>query len=311
MNPELKGSYTASDADDHPPTVELAEPKPLWRIYAAMLLGSRGEWEPGTPLPEVVYRQYRVRADAAKVAAYCLACGEGPPRVLPPIYPHIMATPLQMNLLESDEFPLQLAGLVHLGQEIEWHRELPMDASVDLGCRISGPREVDAGWEFRMQTDAFHDGQLAWREFITFLKPDPTKRVRPRRRRGEGDAMHFVPLLHIQFPEDSGRRYARVSGDWNPIHLWPFLARRFGFRRPIAHGMFTLARCLSVLQARGVDLVGKRLTAQFRAPVMLPAFTNFCLNDRNPESHFALTDARKGRILVEGKIEELRLKTKD
>lgn len=36
---------------------------------------------------------------------------------------------------------------------------------------------------------------------------------------------------------DLGRRYARVSGDINPIHLHALSARAFGFRRAIAHGM--------------------------------------------------------------------------
>jgi hypothetical protein len=313
---KVSGNETVQDGVTNvslpPEPVFIDSPKPLWLIYAGMLLGSRDTWKPGQQVPEIVYRQNNVRADKQSVAAYRLLCGEGAALRLPPIYPHIMATPLQMNLLESDDFPLNLAGLVHLGQDIEWHAELPLDTGIDMICRIQGPVESARGWEFELLTDALHKGELAWRERLVFLKPDPKKRARPRvKRRGEGDAVHFQPLLHMQFPEDTGRRYARISGDWNPIHLWPFLARRFGFRKPIAHGMYTLARCLSVLEARGVDLVGKRLTATFRAPVMLPAFTNFCLNDREAERHFALTDARKGRILVEGRIEEIRLKAKD
>ena len=286
--------------------VEIDQPKPLWKVYLGMLFGRTPDWDPEEQLTRVVYRQSGVRANENDVANYRLVCGASPPGVLPPMYPHILATPLQMNLMESDDFPLRLAGLVHTRQDIEWHRELPVNAALDLACFVEGPRDVEAGWEFRLTTEASLDGSVAWREIVTFLKPDTSKRVRPKRRpRGEGDAMHFVPLLHLQFPEDTGRRYARVSGDWNPIHLWPFLSKRFGFRRPIAHGMFTLARSLSVVQARGIELTGKRLTAEFKAPVMLPAFTNFCLNDKEPESHFALTDARKGRILVEAELHTL------
>ena len=302
MNPELREEQVLEDQQ----SVDIEQPRPLWRVYLGMLFSGDSGWDPSEKLPQVVYRQAGVKASAEGVAAYRLVCGESPPGILPPMYPHILATPLQMNLMESDDFPLQLAGLVHLGQEIEWHRSLPIDAPIDFACKVEGPREVEAGWEFRLTTDATLDGELAWREVVTFLKPDFSRRARPKRaRRGEGDATHFRPLLHMQFPEDTGRRYARVSGDWNPIHLWPFLSKRFGFRRPIAHGMFTLARCLAVVQARGVDLTGRRLKAVFKAPVMLPAFTNFCLNDKDPENHFALTDARKGRILVEGEIESL------
>ncbi|HEX6930186.1 MAG TPA: MaoC/PaaZ C-terminal domain-containing protein, partial [Gammaproteobacteria bacterium] len=272
--------------------------------YAGMIFAGGGG-TPEAPVPQVVYRQRGVHARLEDVVAYRHVCGEGPPDRMPPVYPHVLATPLQLNLLDSDDFPMSLAGLVHVGQAVEWRRPLHVDDVLDIECVMSGPEDSDHGWMFRLDTRITRGGECAWREEIRFLKPDPSRRVRPRRRSREGDASHFVPLLHMQFPEDTGRRYAKVSGDWNPIHLWPFTAKRFGFKRPIAHGMFSLARCLAVLEARGVDLAGKRLDAHFRAPVMLPAFSNFCLSDRRPDEVFALTDARKGRILVEGRLSEL------
>lgn len=287
----------------HAATVDVERPKALWRIYAGMIFRRGSEWKPDEPVPPVVYRQREVRARAGDVAGYRHVCGEGPPDRMPPLFPHVLATPLQLNLLDSDDFPLPLAGLVHMGQTVEWLQPLRVDDTFDIECVMSGPEDSDHGWMFRLDTRVLRDGECAWREEIAFLKPDPSRRVRPRRRGREGDASHFVPLLHMQFPEDTGRRYAKVSGDWNPIHLWPFTAKRFGFRRPIAHGMFSLARCLAVLEARGIALDGRRLAAHFRAPVMLPAFCNFCLSDRRPDEVFALTDARKGRILVEGKLE--------
>lgn len=48
-------------------------------------------------------------------------------------------------------------------------------------------------------------------------------------------------------PGTLGRRYARVSGDWNPIHLSSLTARPFGYRRPIAHGMWTLGRAFAAM----------------------------------------------------------------
>lgn len=287
------------------PVVELERLKPLWRIYAGMLFQRDVGHDPGQSIPHVVYRQRNLHASPAAVAAYRQLCGEGPPDVMPPIYPHLMATPLQLNLLASDDFPLALAGLVHLGQSIEWWQPLRVDDVVDIDCAVSGPVQSEHGWLFRLDTNVRRAGLCVWREEVSFLKPDPVRRARPRRLAREGDASRFVPLLHLQFPDDIGRRYAQLSGDWNPIHLWPFTARRFGFKRPIAHGMFSLARCLSILEARGVNLVGKRLEASFRAPVLLPAFTNFSLSEHTPDERFALTDAGKGRILVEGRLSNL------
>lgn len=284
--------------------VELERLRPMWRIYAGMLFQRSSDFEPGEQVPSVVYRQRDVRADEKAVAEYRHVCGEAPPAQLPPMFPHVLATPLQINLLDSDDFPLSLAGLVHLGQVVEWHQPLHVDDVLDIECGMRGPEDSDLGWMFRLETRVLRAGECAWREEIAFLKPDPERRVRPKRR-SRDDAAHFVPLLHVQFTEDIGRRYAKVSGDWNPIHLWPFTAKFFGFRRPIAHGMYSLARCLSIFQARGIEFTGRRLDAQFRAPVMLPAFTNFCLSEKHPDEAFALTDARKGRILVEGRMSVL------
>ena len=58
--------------------------------------------------------------------------------------------------------------------------------------------------------------------------------------------------FEVTVPGNTGVRYARVSGDYNPHHLWWFTARPLGYRLPIAHGMWTFARVLSdVLE--GID----------------------------------------------------------
>ncbi|MEV5316138.1 MaoC/PaaZ C-terminal domain-containing protein [Streptomyces sp. NPDC052687] len=95
-------------------------------------------------------------------------------------------------------------------------------------------------------------------------------------------ASALPPLAAWPLGGDLGRRYAAVSGDRNPIHLHPLTARLFGFPRPIAHGMWTLARCLA---AHGTpDAV--RVRARFLAPVPLPGTVEFA--------------AEKGRFALRG-----------
>jgi hypothetical protein len=70
---------------------------------------------------------------------------------------------------------------------------------------------------------------------------------------------------------DVGRRYGAASGDRNPIHLYPLTARLFGFPRAIAHGMWSVARCLAEHGAPQAVLV----RAEFRAPVLLPGTVSY------------------------------------
>jgi acyl dehydratase len=87
--------------------------------------------------------------------------------------------------------------------------------------------------------------------------------------RQPGDA----PALHLsarwRLPGDLGRRYARVSGDLNPIHLTSWTARPLGFPRAIAHGMWTAAAVLGALEGRLPEAL--TYTVQFRRPIPLPS----------------------------------------
>ncbi|WP_408648159.1 MaoC family dehydratase [Streptomyces gossypiisoli] len=94
---------------------------------------------------------------------------------------------------------------------------------------------------------------------------------------------------------DIGRRYAAVSGDRNPIHLYPLTARLFGFPRPIAHGMWTVARCLAAHGTPEAVLV----RAEFRAPVPLPGTVEYAAEG----GRFALR--RGDRLHVSGAVQPL------
>jgi acyl dehydratase len=49
-------------------------------------------------------------------------------------------------------------------------------------------------------------------------------------------------------PGDFSRKYASVSGDYNPIHLYGLTAKLFGFPHGcIMHGMWSIAACSAVI----------------------------------------------------------------
>ncbi|MFE7109156.1 MaoC/PaaZ C-terminal domain-containing protein [Streptomyces sp. NPDC057575] len=100
-------------------------------------------------------------------------------------------------------------------------------------------------------------------------------------------------LAQWQLPGDLGRRYGAASGDRNPIHLYPLTARLFGFPRAIAHGMWTVARCLAEAP-RPDDVQGVR--ADFRAPVLLPATVTYAADTTG----FQLRGT--GRVHLTGRI---------
>ncbi|WP_136357284.1 MaoC family dehydratase [Metabacillus sediminilitoris] len=49
--------------------------------------------------------------------------------------------------------------------------------------------------------------------------------------------------------EEKMMKYASLSGDFNPIHLYQDEAERSGFKAPIAHGMLTMGLSLDIVSS--------------------------------------------------------------
>jgi acyl dehydratase len=58
-------------------------------------------------------------------------------------------------------------------------------------------------------------------------------------------------LANLSVPSNAGRAYGALSGDRNPIHLSALTSQLFGFKRPIAHAMYLVARLEAELANAG------------------------------------------------------------
>ena len=80
-----------------------------------------------------------------------------------------------------------------------------------------------------------------------------------------GDKFAGLPFKPCSM--DDLRRYSLVSGDDNPIHLDPELARRAGLPAPPVHGMLLMARLVPALASWRPDLALLRLSSKFLRPI--------------------------------------------
>ncbi|GGN28828.1 MaoC/PaaZ C-terminal domain-containing protein [Streptomyces fuscichromogenes] len=232
-----------------------------------------------------------IRPDLEKVAAYERVCGfatgdDG----LPVTYPQVLGFPLAMRLMSARDFPLPLLGLVHTSITIERYAELPGDGTYDMTVHVERLSPHRRGTEATVVTGVRVGEDVVWESRSTYLA-----RHRTRHTGGTAGSEPPEPLPVVEqwrIAGDVGRRYGAASGDRNPIHLHPLTARLFGFPRAIAHGMWTVARCLA---AHGVPERAE-VRAEFRAPVLLPATVEYAAAD----GRFQL---RSGdRVHVEGRV---------
>jgi len=214
--------------------------------YLKILLARKPAFATDTvPRIEAVLDGFAI--DRRHLARYRKVCSDRDSVDLPITYPHVMASPLHLAMIACEAFPVSLFGVVHTRNRIVQNRPLRVDDTGQIRAWLEGHRETSRGQELDLQTEVKVAGQIVWSETCTFLARRPDRHRSPRTKE---------PSLPLDVPPRQdvttstfvvepgvGRRYARVSGDFNPIHIADISARFFGFKRAIAHGMWSLARC--------------------------------------------------------------------
>jgi hypothetical protein len=222
----------------------------------------------GDVLPDVELVRSDVRASVAALAAYSRVCGFAVDGQLPTTYLHVLAFPLQTALMGRPDFPFALPGLVHVANQLELRRPVGVDEPLHLAVRAADLRPHPRGQQVDLLSEASVDGEVVWCGRSTYLAKRSTSAASERGPRPTA-SLTGPPDARWRLPADLGRRYAAVSGDHNPIHLNPLAAKAFGFPRTIAHGMWSLARCVSSLAGWG-PATGV-VEVEFRRPVLLPS----------------------------------------
>ncbi|MFW0774844.1 MaoC/PaaZ C-terminal domain-containing protein [Paenarthrobacter nitroguajacolicus] len=266
---------------NHPQPVVLGELPSLSKLYvnAAAAAARRRVLGASTGkkrLPAVSHEVRGVRADVENLTAYQHLVGETASDTLPAGYVHALAFPVSMSVMNREDFPLPLLGMIHLKNRIE--QLAPLQFTQDLNIRswsenLAGHRagtQVDVVAEVR--SGASDD--LMWRGVSTYLAkgvflPGIDKPGSANGASAAGDFVPPNPTALWQLNLDTGRSYAAVSGDFNPIHLSVLSAKALGLRGSIAHGMYLASRALADVGSVKSDSFTWDVT--FEAPVFLPA----------------------------------------
>ncbi|MDF2396389.1 acyl dehydratase [Pseudomonas sp. 3MA1] len=220
-----------------------------------------------TPLPEQGLRCW-ISLEPRRLEAYRQVCGYLDNGLLPATYPHVLAFPLQMQLLTDPAFPFPLLGLIHLANRIRILRPMGNVSRVRVAVRVGNLQPHAKGAVFDLVTTV--DDQLGplWEAESRMLCRGAHVPGEP----GVPPSISGVGLNEVsrwRAESDIGRRYARVCGDYNPIHLSAWSARLFGFPRAIAHGLWNKARTLAALSDT-LPAANIEVTVQFSKPLLLP-----------------------------------------
>jgi acyl dehydratase len=259
----------------------------------------------GTPkLPTTSITLANIKPNAKKVAQYRNVCGfKQDTNLLPLSFPHLLAFPLHLELMLLKDFPFAVMGMVHIRNEITQHRAINVLETMDVSCHFSDIRKTDKGYDIDIKTIIHITGELVWESISTNLvrkKTDiPTIAKIP-----ENDPEELPYKEFWNLSSDLGRRYALVSGDSNPIHLFSLSAKLFGFKGHIAHGMWSKARVIAALHNK-LNSDACKVTVDFKLPIFLPSTVQMNYNMQGKDINFDVRDKEGVKPHMKGIISAL------
>jgi acyl dehydratase len=249
----------------------------------------------GGEIPDLELGLDEIEIDSDRLAAYCRVCGFTLRETLPPTYPHILAFPLHMALLTDSSFPFPAIGMVHIANRIRQVRPIGVDERLSLSVSASQLRPHPKGKTFALVTEARIGDETVWSAESVNLRRGGGSGEEDGRGGSSGPDVDVGALsteAEWSLAGDLGRRYADVSGDRNPIHMYGLTAKAFGFPRQIAHGMWSKARSLAQLDSRLPAAF--EVDVAFKRPILLPAKVDFASVSVDGRVDFGIRDARKG-----------------
>jgi acyl dehydratase len=220
--------------------------------------------------------------------------------------------PLGERALEGLGYPL-VRGM-NAGCRIENRAPLPLGEPLNVKARIES---IDDDGKRAIITQKVITGTAKvpealvceMRVFIPLQKPGSEKKngAGPDKGVGKPKARTTVPadareIAFLKVPQDAGLDFAKLTGDFNPIHWLAPYAKASGFRTVILHGFGTFARAIEALNRSrfaGDPTRLKVIDARFTRPLVLPARVGVYVSGEG----LWVGDAPGGGAYLEGRFE--------
>ncbi len=260
---------------------------------------------PGATLENVCFLHPGVKIAKDRVHAFNKVCGYETGTV-PAGFIQSLFIGMISRYISSSFFPVSPLGLIQIAQSFELIQPVQPAQSLDLFCRLLDMTRTEKGLSSRFlmeaalaghrpETMAFappEEKNIIWQGIATYLTRSKTKGA-PKRRSPREDMP--LPIMEtIDVPENTGRRYAAVSRDINPHHLYAWSARLIGFKQPIAHGIWSMARAGASLENAAGFPAMTGMEAHLKLPIFMPANITLGYALTQKDAVFELRDKATG-----------------
>ena len=251
-------------------------------------------------LPQVEYVVDSFKVDQKHLKVYNEVCGFKNNGYIPAIYLAVLSQSLQMHMMTQEAFPFAILGLVHIRNQIKQTRKVGVNEQLMLSCKFGEVQAHDKGSQFDFITTAKVGNEVVMQGITTYLARQKTNgKVTAKVTESKAPAYEMQAEWNVS--ENTGRRYALTSGDFNLIHIHAITAKAFGFKQAIAHGMWSKAKALASLTLPD----SYEADVWFKLPMYLPSKVEFLTANEGKDIEFLIRNSKNQKPHVSGRIKAL------
>lgn len=248
-------------------------------------------------LPQVEYVVDSFKVDPKHLKAYNEVCGFKNNGYIPAIYLAVLSQSLQMHMMTQEAFPFAILGLVHIRNQVSQSRNIGVNESLSLSCQFGELKPHDKGVQFDFITTAKVGNEVVMQGVTTYLARQKTD-AKAATNAKEETRPNYAVQAEWSVSENTGRRYALTSGDFNLIHIHALTAKAFGFKQAIAHGMWSKAKALANLSLPD----SYEADVWFKLPMYLPSKVEFLTAQEGKNIDFLIQNSKNKKPHVTGHI---------
>ena len=188
-----------------------------------------------------------------------------------PTFAFITAFKASLQCLSQAKIPSSIMGLIHISSEFQLHNNHNWLMPFNIKLTVNQCHQSDKGLMYTITTDFYQRGLLTITNINQMLdksrKYSSNKSATPDIPSSEEPKL--IELENWPITQKTAWRYVRISGDVNPIHLHPILAKQFGLPNVLIHGMYNASKTLQEMKKQNISF-GQRLLIEFNRPCFIP-----------------------------------------
>lgn len=290
--------------------VVMNTPPPIPKVFAKLIaLSLIRPTLPGrdTVLEKICMVYPGVTIDPEKVNRFKQVCGYDLNKSnVPAAFVQSLFIGMMSQFISSSFFPINPMGLIQTGQSFELIQTVSPGVKLDLYCRMLDMTRTEKGIVSRFLMEATvadnhpeknavaatDEKALVWQGIATYLTRSKSKKSKGKKQQRQDTPLPVKEVIAV--PGNTGRRYARVSRDFNPHHLYTWAARPMGFKHPIAHGIWSMARAGASLEKAAGYPALTGMEGALKRPIFMPARITLGYTFSGSDARFELRDNAQG-----------------